>query len=72
MAYCKNCYNCIYDIKNNTIHGTLSYRDFYHHGSTALKNKELDGGEDADVVKVSWDELLIESDDIPKSDAEVV
>ena len=37
-----------------------------------LKNKELDGGEDVDIVEVSWEELLIESDDIPESDTEVV
>ena len=37
-----------------------------------LENKELDGGEDVDIVEVSWEELLIESDDIPESDTEVV
>ena len=37
-----------------------------------LENKELDGGEDIYIVEVSWEELLIESDDIPESDTEVV
>ena len=39
---------------------------------TILEDKELDGGDGVNIVKVSWEELLITSDDIPESDTEVV
>lgn len=38
---------------------------------TILENKEVDGGE-AVIVEASWEELLIESNDVAESDTEVV
>jgi hypothetical protein len=37
----------------------------------ALENIELNGEKEADDAEASWEELLIESDDIPESDTEV-